>query len=109
MALKDKGELGSLIGRLVVWFEGLRLIPKRFVNQSGVGGYADIDRSTGPKMESLFQLLAKTHSMSCDFQERTTSQLYRLARFRMMELRKLSKLSQTSTRGKKPTTSFRPP
>jgi coatomer subunit beta' len=51
-------------------------------------------------MASSFRLLAKTRSMFFDFQGRTTSQLCKLTKLRMMELKQLSRSSQTSTRGK---------
>src|SRR5882757_1355472 len=52
-------------------------------------------------MASSFRLLAKTRSMFFDFQGRTTPQLCKLTKLRMMELKQLSRSSQTSTRGKR--------
>ena len=56
-------------------------------------------RFTGPRTASLSQSPAKILSMSCDFQEKTMSQLFNQVKSKMMELRKLSRLSQISTRG----------
>ena len=100
LVLRAKAVLGFLTGRLAAWYEESRLIQKRFVPpRDNAWSFTNRSRSTGPKMANLSQLHAKTHFTFCDFQERTTSQLYSPAKLKMMELKRLSKLSQISTRG----------
>ncbi len=88
LELRDKEVLGSSIGKLAAWFEGLKSILKRFVKYVNIySSFADKNRSTGQKMANLFQSLARTHSTFCGFRERITLQPCKLAKLRMTALK----------------------
>ena len=88
LGVKGQGGIGFFDWQTGGLVRRIEVDPKEVCKPINIySSFADSNRSIGQKMANLFQSLAKTHSTSCDFQERITLQPCKLAKLRMTELK----------------------
>ena len=87
LGVKGQGGVGFYDWQTGGLVRRIEVDPKEVCILTQLIGLANMIRSTGLKMANSSRLLAKTHSMSCGFQEKIISLLFNQAKLRKMGLK----------------------